>query len=365
MTTKYKKLKKTFAVLFFFFLSLTLITYVNAGSVFDTYTMTWTDTGDVDNTTCGVCYDSVNDTIWLGNHDTKTVYEVDKDTYIATGKEIDLTPDVAGKSPQSILYDPICDTIMCCYTEGSLHEVLNYTKDGVLQNKYTAPRRIDGFSFNDDYSFIYYVNKESRSVYKMKRDGTDISGTISLSGLSGSEYPDGLAVHNTDGVEDYFFVSINVREKISIFNMDGSYTGTYLTPSETGVEGLDFMSETILLHAKDDHHDDTVTNRLEVFTATNITTSFEFLSINDGVNGTTIYDNTPTINWSVVNDAEHYQLLIDNNADFSSPEVNITNINPYVFESECSVNSTRVSFTIPNDYALNKDYYYMKVRAYA
>lgn len=33
-------------------------------------------------------------------------------------------------------------------------------------------------------------------------------------------------------------------------------------------------------------------------------------------------DNTPTFNWSLVSDAESYNLQVDNNADFSSPEIN-------------------------------------------
>jgi len=89
----------------------------------------------------------------------------------------------------------------------------------------------------------------------------------------------------------------------------------------------------------------------------------QFLSIEENTNGTTIYNSTPTINWSVVGNTSQYWLQIDNNADFSSPEVNITDINQYNYPSNCNINATRVSFTLPTPLP-SYNVYHMRVKAY-
>jgi len=91
--------------------------------------------------------------------------------------------------------------------------------------------------------------------------------------------------------------------------------------------------------------------------------TIQFISINGNTNGTTIYNSTPTINWTVVVDTSQYWLQIDNNADFSSPEVNYTDINQWNYPSNCNINATRVLFTLPLGLT-NYDTYYMRVRAY-
>jgi len=88
----------------------------------------------------------------------------------------------------------------------------------------------------------------------------------------------------------------------------------------------------------------------------------EILFIEGNVNVSTIYTATPTINWTVVEDTSQYHLEIDNNADFSSPEVNYTDINQYNYPTYCLINATRVSFTLPSGLP-SYDTYYMKVRA--
>jgi len=88
----------------------------------------------------------------------------------------------------------------------------------------------------------------------------------------------------------------------------------------------------------------------------------QFISINGQTNETTIYNATPTINWTRVENTSQYWLQIDNNVDFSSPEINITNINQYIYPAHYSENSTRVSFTLPNP-IVNYDKYYCRVRA--
>jgi len=90
--------------------------------------------------------------------------------------------------------------------------------------------------------------------------------------------------------------------------------------------------------------------------------NIRFISIEGGINGTTIYTSTPTINWTIEEDTSQYWLQIDNNPDFSSPEVNYTDINQYNYPTNCDINSTRVSFTLPTE--LNEyNTYYMRVRA--
>ena len=88
--------------------------------------------------------------------------------------------------------------------------------------------------------------------------------------------------------------------------------------------------------------------------------SIEFISINNAGNGTTIYTPLPTINWTSAVNTSEYWLQIDNNLDFSSPEINITNINQYNYPASCDINTTRVSFTLTENLP-KYDKYYMRV----
>ena len=54
-------------------------------------------------------------------------------------------------------------------------------------------------------------------------------------------------------------------------------------------------------------------------------------------NGAVINDNTPTFDWSDVDNAQHYQLVIDDNNDFSSPIFN----NPYLTTSSYTLDLLR------------------------
>ena len=89
--------------------------------------------------------------------------------------------------------------------------------------------------------------------------------------------------------------------------------------------------------------------------------SLEILSIDGNTNGTTLYESTPTINWSVVSDASQYWLQIATDSDFTSLEVNLTDINQWNYPSNCDINETRVSFTLPT--ALSSyDRYYVRAK---
>jgi hypothetical protein len=92
----------------------------------------------------------------------------------------------------------------------------------------------------------------------------------------------------------------------------------------------------------------------------------QFINIDDGLNGTFVYSSTPTFNWTIPSgDISQYNLQIDNNADFSSPEVNITDINQWNYPSEYSENTTRISFTLPSGNSLSGyEIYYCRVNAF-
>ena len=72
------------------------------------------------------------------------------------------------------------------------------------------------------------------------------------------------------------------------------------------------------------------------------------ISPSDGSGAT---DNTPTFEWEKVPNAENYRLLVDNDPDFSSPEVDVT------------VGAGEDSYTVPDENALPYSSYYWKVIA--
>ena len=86
--------------------------------------------------------------------------------------------------------------------------------------------------------------------------------------------------------------------------------------------------------------------------------------VNGKSSGSIVYDGTPTINWTVVSGASHYQLQIDDNSDFSSPEVNISEINQWTYPSNCIIANSVVSFTLSTANKISKGFYYVRVRAY-
>ena len=88
----------------------------------------------------------------------------------------------------------------------------------------------------------------------------------------------------------------------------------------------------------------------------------QFIDINGGTNGTTIFNSTPTFNWTSVGNATAYQLQIATDSDFSSIVVNISDINEINYPSEYE-EGTNISFTLPSAYALpTYDEYFTRVR---
>jgi len=91
----------------------------------------------------------------------------------------------------------------------------------------------------------------------------------------------------------------------------------------------------------------------------------QFISIENKGNGTNITTSTPTFNWSITGSTSQYNLQISKFSDFSVLIVNITDINEYTYPAECSINSTRVSFTLPVTHSLSDfGFYYSRVKSY-
>ena len=89
----------------------------------------------------------------------------------------------------------------------------------------------------------------------------------------------------------------------------------------------------------------------------------QFIDIDGGVNGTVVYNSTPIFNWTATLDTSEYRLMISTNVNFTNIIVNLTNINQYNYPSNCVINDTRVSFLLPNEYALSSGRYYCKVES--
>jgi len=90
----------------------------------------------------------------------------------------------------------------------------------------------------------------------------------------------------------------------------------------------------------------------------------QFVSIDGGSNGTTIYNSTPVFVWTKADDAIQYHLQISTTSDFSSLTVNLSDINEVNYPSEY-YEATNVTFVLPDSNALpNFGLYYCRVRAY-
>ena len=89
----------------------------------------------------------------------------------------------------------------------------------------------------------------------------------------------------------------------------------------------------------------------------------QIISINSYGNGTTILDSTPIFNWTLIDNASQYNLLIATDSAFSSIVVNLTNVSETFFPSYYTENETNISFTLPTAYELSYNLYYVKVKA--
>lgn len=101
--------------------------------------------------------------------------------------------------------------------------------------------------------------------------------------------------------------------------------------------------------------------------AVNGETDPQIISIsNDTSSPVNINDTTPLFNWSFSNHSNtlYYWLQIDNNNDFTSPEVNLTDINAINYPDEYEEKGRYVEFILPDGEALANDSYYVRMWAY-
>jgi len=93
-------------------------------------------------------------------------------------------------------------------------------------------------------------------------------------------------------------------------------------------------------------------------------TSPQFINIDGRANATTLYNSTPTFNWTIKSGAEKYQLQIATDSAFSSLVVNLEDVCETIYPDEYS-EPENVSFILPTANALPQyDTYYCRVRAY-
>lgn len=91
----------------------------------------------------------------------------------------------------------------------------------------------------------------------------------------------------------------------------------------------------------------------------------QFISIDDGINGTTVYNATPTFVWSKLVNAVQYWLQIANDSSFTNLVINISNVNRENYPSECTETTRKILFTIPgSDELMLYQTYYCRVKAY-
>ena len=157
---------------------------------------------------------------------------------------------------------------------------------------------------------------------------------------------------------------------------NGNYFGPYIHNDTQGWEGdrdsegqtfyfEDVDPDTLIMFFEsqvDGSHTQSGTSYTTVYGYPEEPQSIQFLSIESGSNNSVIYVSTPTINWTTIENASYYHLEIDNNGDFSSPELNYTDINEINYPINCDIDDTTVSFTIPNEISSYGNYY-MRVRA--
>lgn len=91
----------------------------------------------------------------------------------------------------------------------------------------------------------------------------------------------------------------------------------------------------------------------------------EITSIDYQTNNGTILinDNTPYINWSLVNNTLYYNLVVANDSGFTDVYRNLTDVNNANYPTKYSENATRVTFEMPDAYTLANGTYYYRVRA--
>ena len=91
----------------------------------------------------------------------------------------------------------------------------------------------------------------------------------------------------------------------------------------------------------------------------------EILSISNQENYTAFTDSTPTIVFTNVSSYYCYNLQVDNDADFSSPLINLSFLNESAYPANFIEVGDTIEFTLPNtlqSYGVTYGWYYWRVR---
>jgi len=78
-----------------------------------------------------------------------------------------------------------------------------------------------------------------------------------------------------------------------------------------------------------------------------------------------IHTGTPTFNWTKITGATKYWLQIDDNNDFSSPEVNLSDINETNYPDEYTEKGAYIEFHLPDSEMLDYGTYWVRARAWS
>jgi len=144
----------------------------------------------------------------------------------------------------------------------------------------------------------------------------------------------------------------------------GSCINISFTAIAPGTSPINFLYEGVL--------DPGVTNHTEYVPLTvfngNVTiqgsAAPQFIFIDNGLNGTTIFNSTPTFNWTIISNTAQYNLQISTSSSFVTFTLNLSNITIYNFPSHYISNATSISFILPSIYSLPVyNTYYCRVRA--
>ena len=245
------------------------------------------------------------------------------DTILAYYRTVtsDSTPDVAISTDYGDSWSGYNNWVYGGYAE--TRNALRY-----FSSNYTYGRYTSGSEILHDKDRLYYIycdsnSREDTSIVLSYDNGTSWTSEKEISSAGG--YSDAIVTDNGTFVVQYSYAGGYNQLYVSRFDLGWVTDGAdeYISRDEEGIQ---------------------------------------FISINDYSNGTTIYDSKPTINWTVESNTSQYWLQISTEQDFSNVILNYTDINQYTYPINCDINTTRVSFTIPDELS-SYGIYYMRVKS--
>jgi len=222
---------------------------------------------------------------------------------------------------------------------------------------------------NEDYIMVFSSSKQDTNVY-IRYDSED------------SLYPRGYMVHHsTTGWCHY-----TVLNEDMLFNIQGyevNNTNTFNISFSSNSEGSwqKYGNVTVFINTTYNKLNNNFSEAFETYhwnvscflngewenkSYYFIMSNIHFVPSDDvDFNGTTINEMTPTFAWTKISSTSKYWFQISNTSDFSTLNVNITNVSELFFPAYYEENETSVIFELPPAYALTvEDTYYCRVKAY-